>query len=104
MLIITDGLPRGLGYLEVDNRAGGGRLFEADTYTCTHCNRVVVMNPERKRERYKCQGCRHHICDECAAKKISGEPCRTMDQRIDELRAQAVRQAEAPSLTLPNGA
>lgn len=84
MLIITDNLPRGLGYLEVDNRPAGQQHFEADTYTCTHCNRVVVMNPNRVRERYKCRGCSHHICDPCAAERIAGVACKTMNQRIDE--------------------
>lgn len=102
MLVITDGLPRGLGVVALDNRASGGRLFEADTYTCTHCNRVVVLNPERKRDRYKCRGCSHHICDECAAERMAGGECLTFTQRADRIlekltRAQATRQAEAPS-------
>lgn len=101
MLLITDGLPRGLGHLQVDNRPAGHGMFEADTYTCTHCNRVVVLNPHRVRERYKCAGCTHHICDECAAKKAAGAACKTFLQRIDEIRAQAERQAEAHILTLP---
>lgn len=90
-LLITDGLPRGLGYLEVDNRASGGRHLEADTYTCTHCQRVVVMNPLRKRERYKCGGCNHHICDDCAALRATGAPCRTWAQKIDEVASQQAK-------------
>lgn len=87
MLIKTNGLPTNLGYLELDHRAspeapfGLPRHFEADTYTCTHCNAVVIMNPARVRERYKCRGCNHHICDPCAALKTG---CKTMRQRIDE--------------------
>lgn len=97
MLVITDGLPRGLGYLEVDHRAtepppGLPRYFEADTYTCTHCSRVVVLNPNRVRERYKCRGCNHHICDDCAALRVAGAPCRTIDQMIDEAREVAARE------------
>lgn len=101
MLIITDNLPRGLGYLQIDQRAAGLGVREADTYTCSHCNRVVVLNPERKRERYKCHGCSHHICDDCAALRIAGGSCRTMAQKVDEIRAQATRQAEAHTITLP---
>jgi len=90
MLIKNDSLgPSGLGYLEIENNVplpGQTRFFEADTYTCTHCHRVVVMNPERKRERYKCMGCNHHICDDCAAEKAAGAPCKTMDQKFDEMR------------------
>lgn len=95
MLIKTE--PTGLGYLEVDNRASGElppgtkRHFEADTYTCTHCQRVVIMNPERKRERYKCRGCNHHICDPCAALRAAGAPCKTFAQLADETLEQAIR-------------
>jgi hypothetical protein len=105
MLIITDGLPRGLGYYEIDQRAthapGVQRHFEADTYTCTHCNAVVVLNPSRVRERYKCNGCAHHICDNCAAKRYAGEPCKTMQQVVGEILDAAMRQPDNPSLILP---
>ena len=106
MLIRTQ--PTGGGWLMLDHRASAelppgiaNRLFEADTYTCTHCQRVVVMNPERKRERYKCRGCNHHICDGCAALRTAGGPCRTFAQLADEVMAKAERQAEAHSLILP---
>jgi DNA-directed RNA polymerase subunit RPC12/RpoP len=89
MLILTH--PVGLGYLEIDHRdspelpAGVPSWhFESDTYTCTHCSRVVVLNIDRKRERYKCRGCNHHICDDCAAKRVAGEPCKTLAQKFDE--------------------
>lgn len=103
MLILTDKEPRGLGYLEIDHRqvdAPGLRHFEADTYTCTHCHSVVILNPERKRERYKCGGCNHHICDDCAAKKVAGEPCKTFWQQADEVLERAARQPN-PSIILP---
>jgi hypothetical protein len=92
MLIINSshGLP-GMGYLEIDQRASGVPVVgnasahaEFDTYTCTHCNAVVVMNPQRRRERYKCMGCNHHICDGCAAEKAAGAECITMQQRYEE--------------------
>lgn len=83
MLILTE--PTNLGYYQVDNRAAGHGVFEADTYTCTHCQRVVVMNPERKRERYKCRGCSHLICDPCAVLRTAGAPCKTFIQYADEI-------------------
>lgn len=87
-LIVTQ--PSNLGYLLVDHRASGQapagmpKLFEAATYTCTHCESVVVLNPERKRERYKCRGCNHLICDGCAEIRTAGAPCRTFRQMLDE--------------------
>lgn len=110
MLVRTDSFgAHGLGYLEIDHRQADalppgvkGRHLEFDTYTCTHCSRVVVMNPARIRERYKCRGCNHHICDDCAALRAAGAPCKTMAQKFEESLAQAERQAEANStLILP---
>ena len=97
-LIITDSNgPRGLGYLEVDHRAtpaplppGTPRHFEADTYTCSHCQVVVVMNPQRTRERYKCKGCNHHVCDNCAAACASGAVCKTFAQVVEDEMTRAL--------------
>src|SRR5262249_10126790 len=45
-----------------------GKMFEADTLTCSHCKCTVVKNPLRVRERAKCSKCGwHYICDICAA-------------------------------------
>jgi hypothetical protein len=73
-----------LGYLLVDNRLSGGPFLEASTYTCTHCGGVVVLNPERKRERAKCHSCRHQICDNCAAAYSQTHECRPLTRIIDE--------------------
>lgn len=71
---------------------GAGRgLFEAPTYTCSHCNRVVVMNPNRTRERAYCKGCDHYICDECGARRAATGVCKTMAQVMDELEAKILR-------------
>ncbi len=107
-LLITDGLPRGLGYYEIDHRAahdelpkGTPRHFEADTYTCTHCNAVVVMNPARVRERTKCRGCSHHICDRCAAALAAGATCRTYAQFVAEAQERVIRQPDSGVIILP---
>jgi len=72
------------GYMMLDHRASPGLsefhtwnddlppgsltgLFEGPTYTCSHCTRVVVMEPQRTRERSFCMGCAHNICDDCGA-------------------------------------
>ncbi len=70
------------GYLCIDHRAspglpadiagnlapmlGEGRVFEAGTYTCSHCKCVVMKNPFRIRPREYCRACDHVICDLCA--------------------------------------
>lgn len=108
MIILTDAVPRGLGYVEVDQRPveaplpiGTPRHFEADTYTCSHCQVVVILNPQRIRERYKCNGCNHHICDTCAAKRYAGGPCRTFKQVADEVLEASARQLNSSLIILP---
>jgi hypothetical protein len=85
-LVIASGLPAG---------AGTG-LFEAPTFTCSHCGSVVIMNPNRQRERTYCRGCDHLLCDACGAARAAGAKCKTLKQVIDELMSEAAKQAEAP--------
>jgi hypothetical protein len=48
-----------------------GTLFEAATMTCAHCNRPVVKNPLRTRERYYCMSCGgDYICDMCNIERM----------------------------------
>lgn len=46
--------------------APGGTVTEAATYTCSHCNAVVIMRPERTRDRAVCRKCMHVVCDRCS--------------------------------------
>ena len=101
MLIKTDENRTDLGYYMIDQRATGllapggvTPLFESATYTCTHCERVVVMELTRTRPRYKCYGCKHLICDPCAAEKYAdGGACKTYQQKLDEILTQEMRQS-----------
>ena len=83
------------GYLVIDHRAcpglaPGPRLFESATITCSHCHRVVVLNPDRSRERGYCPKCDHYVCDECELARVaSGGHCRPMNQIIEEIQNKA---------------
>ena len=89
-VVVAAGLPPG---------AGRG-LFEAPTYTCSHCQTIVVMNPNRKRERVFCRGCNHLLCDTCGALKAAGARCRTFLQLVDEYLESVQRQTE-PDSSIP---
>lgn len=52
-----------LGYHPTQVREGA--VFEAATYSCVHCQGVVIMNPLRTRERAYCSKCDQYICDGC---------------------------------------
>lgn len=85
-------LKRHEGYLMIDNRAGGGALMETSTYTCSHCQRVVVKNPLRVRERAYCPKCDHYLCDECGARRAAdGGNCLTFNQIADEVQEAGER-------------
>src|SRR4051812_10704148 len=89
------------GYLLIDHRnspgipdeaavkaglpVGAGRgIYESATYTCSHCQTIVVINPLRTRAREWCAKCDHYLCDRCAkAMSVTGE-CLTFQRVINE--------------------
>jgi hypothetical protein len=87
------------GYLLIDHRASvglrpdqvpsgmpivpGGATFESATLTCSHCQRVVILNPTRSRERNWCYNCDHYICDDCGLeRKLTGK-CETYAAKMN---------------------
>lgn len=80
------------GYLMVDHRESpgighnrpGGKLLEAATKRCNHCQMQIIRNPARKRERHHCKGCDSYICDRCALiMKVTGE-CRPFEKVVEQ--------------------
>lgn len=75
-LAVANGMPVGAAH----------GFFEAPTYTCSHCQAVVIMNPLRNRERAYCSGCDRYICDGCGVAKSQGVMCKPYVQLIDEMQ------------------
>jgi hypothetical protein len=106
------------GYLLIDNRGGPGfsdqigqaanlppgagrGQFEAPTYTCSHCQTVVVLNPMRNRERAYCPKCDHYICDTCGTiRALNGGQCKTFRQVIEEVQ-EAADVGHTPAIWTP---
>ena len=105
------------GYLLIDSRftpgfsdleaiaaglpVGAGRgVFEAPTYTCSHCQYVVVINPARNRERAHCRKCDHYICDACGAALALSGICRTFKQVIYEIQERADKAPQQGNIIL----
>ena len=65
-------------------------MFEAATYTCSHCSAQVLRNPARERERHWCWNCDHVICDVCAELRTT-QPCVPMARRLEEGQTRAIR-------------
>lgn len=40
-----------------------GKVEVKPTYCCGHCTGIVVMNPNRTRERVKCYSCQKFLCE-----------------------------------------
>jgi hypothetical protein len=90
------------GYLFIDNRnapplsdealratgkdfIGGRGLLESATNTCSHCQTIVVLNPDRSRPRGYCRKCDHYVCDNPACNRN----CKPFAQILDEAEAKA---------------
>lgn len=67
---------------------GPGKVFEAATITCSHCQTMVILNPLRTRARNYCAKCDHYICDNpgCNAE------CLPMSKVLDDLQNAALHQ------------
>jgi uncharacterized paraquat-inducible protein A len=86
------------GELTVDDRASGGALFESATTTCSHCNKIVVLNPDRQRPRGYCSRCDHYICDSCDERN-----CLPIRKLFDQLLEAAFRREIGMSPLVVNG-
>lgn len=62
---------------------GAGQTFESAVSVCHHCQRDVILNPNRSRERGWCWNCDHYICDDCTAARQAGAPCVPFIQRME---------------------
>lgn len=90
-------LRRHEGYLLIDHRASPGlpevpegTVFEAAVLSCSHCQRSLIRNPARTRERAYCHGCDHYICDGCAAVRHDTLQCADIRRVFDRLQNEAV--------------
>lgn len=93
------------GYLIIDHSASPGMpdkampagmtgqgIAEMPTYTCNHCQAVVIMNPDRTRERSWCRHCDHYICDACGGILKATGVCKTFEQIIEEAQEAALKK------------
>jgi len=78
---------------------GMPKLFKSATFTCSHCDRIVIKNPLRTRNRGECPQCDRPICDDpCAVRYALDGECRCQAKRIDEW----IKSVQAQSLTQPS--
>jgi len=69
---------------------GAGRgVFESATFTCKHCQAVVVYNP-RNDQHQRCRGCGNGLlCNGCGAVFAQTRECKSFERQIAEILAKA---------------
>lgn len=72
-----------------------GVTLEMDTHTCTHCQKLVLRNPLRKRLREVCRKCMHVVCDSCV------NDCRPFWKTATEAFEKGMAMDEKTHLILP---
>lgn len=68
-----------------------GQLFEAPTITCAHCQAMVIVNPNRSRERAWCSKCDKYICDECQIRMHLTLRCDSRERKLDNLKEEVAQ-------------
>lgn len=61
----------------------GGAVLERDILTCSHCQRGIVLQPLRVRDRGYCNKCDHYICDGCETIRVKVGECVPMAKVLD---------------------
>lgn len=70
---------------------GKGKKAEFDTKVCTHCERGIIFNPERVRDRGVCRYCHHYICDTCDEIYRKTGQCIPFKKILDDMQEQIDR-------------
>lgn len=78
--------------------AAGRGLFEAPAITCSHCQTVVIIRPDRTRERAYCAKCDHYICDTCGVVMAQTKECNSFARLADAIQEQAALQEQATGI------
>lgn len=63
---------------------------EHDTFTCSHCNKIVIVPPGWRPENMPsmCKGCSGYLCLACWNLRMRGADCVTWKQQIDRIEAR----------------
>lgn len=85
------------GYLLIDNSAtlGMGGKQEFATLTCSHCQKQMIKNPDRTRERAYCPKCDHYLCDACGVIAHQTKECVPYKKIVDDAQEAAERQLQS---------
>jgi len=78
------------GAILIDHRASPGtadvpegKMFESALHVCNHCQRNVILNPDRSVPLYHCPKCQRYICRACGALYHRTNECFTIMELVD---------------------
>ena len=77
----------------------GGEVYESAINTCAHCQAMVVINPQRTRDRGYCAKCDKYLCDECGYRLHVTLTCDSVARRLDRAYEEAERGASPLLIT-----
>lgn len=77
---------------------GPGQVLEAGMICCRHCQRVLMVNPLRTRQRGYCPKCDHYICDLCESVKVQTGECHDIQKVYDNLQEDSARNLNLTEL------
>lgn len=83
--VITSPTPSQVNFDRLRCESIGEGAFEADTFTCVHCNRVVHVRPRASPDEFgsMCRNCMKMICPRCA-----DGPCTPFLKRLEMIEAR----------------
>lgn len=74
-----------------------GVKYESAVFGCSHCQRQVILNPQRTRERGYCRKCDRYICDQCTTIMAQTRECVPFKKVLDEAQEAAFRAEQSGS-------
>jgi hypothetical protein len=70
--------------------APDGTVVEQDTYTCAHCNRIILLKPAQS-PYGGCRQCGGMICSTCVGDVV----CKPWERRMEETEARFAMRRSA---------
>ena len=104
-MYLIDPLTRHPGGMLIESNLGSDRTKEVPTYTCGHCQRVVIMNPTRTRPRNMCRRCMRQTCETAGCLQECNPIERDLERAYANLLHQPwmLRENGYPVNRLPDG-
>lgn len=70
---------------------GAGITFESAMSVCHCCQRDIILNPNRTRERAWCMKHDAYLCDECDSARKSGVECVPFQQKLERFWTKLIK-------------